>query len=152
MDNQMVIFELAGEFYGVNIAAVESIIKLQAITKMPRSPEFIEGIINLRGKTLAIVDLRKRFGLPSTDNGGSSRIIVVGVGDVEVGLIVDGVSEVLTVPQQAIQPTPALTSTVDSAFITAIAKIDQRLVILLDLEKILSIREKENLTELPLAA
>ncbi|MDR3572991.1 MAG: chemotaxis protein CheW [Anaerolineaceae bacterium] len=148
----MVVFELAGELYGVNIAAVESIIKLQAITRMPRSPEFIEGIINLRGKTLAIIDLRKRFSLPAESAKGSSRIIVVNVNNVEVGMIVDGVSEVLTIPQEAIQPTPPLTSTVDSAFITAIAKVDQRLVILLDLEKVLSVQEKKDLAQLPLAA
>jgi purine-binding chemotaxis protein CheW len=119
---------------------------------MPLSPEFIEGIINLRGKTLPIIDLRKRFGLPSIDASGSNRIIVVCVDDIEVGMIVDGVSEVMTIAQQAIQPAPALTSTVDSAFITAIAKVDQRLVIMLDLGKVLSVQEKENLTQIPLPA
>ncbi len=145
MDNQIVVFELCTEFYGVDIAKVESIIKMQPITQMPHAPIFVEGVTNLRGKVLPVIDLRKRFGLAPQAAGKNSRIIVVSVNRVEVGMIVDGVSEVLTVPEGAVEAAPQITTTVDSTFITGIAKLDQRLVILLDLGCILSGQEQESL-------
>lgn len=145
MDNQVVVFDLSGESYGVNIAAVESIIKMQPITRLPQAPGFVEGVTNLRGKVLPVVDLRKRFGLPTQLADKNSRIIVTTVSTTEVGMIVDGVSEVLTIPEQAVETAPTITTTVDSTFITGIAKIDQRLIILLDLEKILSSQEQVSL-------
>ncbi len=141
MENQIVVFELENEYYGVNIAAVESIIKMQAITRLPHSPEFIEGITNLRGKILPVVDLRNRFGMTRDRVTKSNRIIVISVNNTEVGMIVDGVSEVLTVPQEAIETTPPLASSIDSSFITGIAKLDECLVILLDLQKVLAVQE-----------
>jgi purine-binding chemotaxis protein CheW len=145
MENQIVVFELGSELYGMDIAAVESIIKMQTITRLPHSPEFVEGVTNLRGKVLPIIDLRRRFGLPPQESNKNSRIIVISVNRTEVGMIVDGVSEVLTVPDQAVEPAPAIAATVNSVFITGIAKIDERLVILLDLERVLSTREQESL-------
>ncbi len=147
MENQIVVFELAGELYGVNIAAVESIIKMQAVTRMPHAPFYVEGVTNLRGRVLPVIDLRKRFGLEAQAASRESRIAVVGMGRLEVGMVVDGVSEVLTVPEGAVEPVPAITTTVDSAFITGIAKIDDRLVILLDLGRILSLQEQEELLQ-----
>jgi purine-binding chemotaxis protein CheW len=141
MENQIVIFELGTEHFGVDIARVESIIKMQPITQLPHVPEFVEGVTNLRGKVLPVIDLRKRFGLPSQEADKNSRIIVVNIDQTEVGMIVDQVSEVLTVPEGAVEPAPAITSSVDSAFITGIAKLDQRLVILLDLHRILTSQE-----------
>jgi purine-binding chemotaxis protein CheW len=149
MENQCVIFEVSGEFYGVDIAAVESIIKMQPITVVPHAPAFVEGVINLRGAVLPVLDLRKRFGLPGRQSDKDSRIVVVALGETEVGMIVDGVSEVLTVPEGAVEPPPSMVTTADSAFITGIAKIDGRLVILLDLEKVLSLQEQLALTGLP---
>jgi purine-binding chemotaxis protein CheW len=145
MDNQIVVFELGSELYGVNIAAVESIIKMQAITKLPHSPVFVEGVTNLRGKVLPVIDLRRRFGMPPQEMDKNSRIIVVNVNSTEVGMIVDGVSEVLTVPAQAVEPAPSIATTVNSIFITGIAKLDDRLVILLDLDRVLSVQEQEAL-------
>ncbi len=145
MDNQIVIFELGSEQFGVNIASVESIIKMQPITKMPQAPGFVEGVINLRGKVLPVIDLHKRFNMVEREADKSSRIIVVSIDQTGIGVIVDGVSEVLTVPENAIEATPPITTTVDSTFITGIAKLDGRLVILLDLDKILSIHEQEGL-------
>jgi purine-binding chemotaxis protein CheW len=138
VENQIVVFELASEHYGVSIASVESIIKMQAITKMPHAPSFIEGVTNLRGKVLPVIDLRKRFGLATQEVTRDSRIIVIAVNETEVGMIVDEVSEVLTIQDQNIEATPPMTTTVESGFITGIAKIDQRLVILLDLGEIIS--------------
>jgi purine-binding chemotaxis protein CheW len=145
MENQIVIFELGTEHFGVEIARVESIIKMQPITQLPHVPEFVEGVTNLRGKVLPVIDLRKRFGLPSQEADKNSRIIVVSLEQTEVGMIVDQVSEVLTVPEGAVEPAPAIATTVDSAFITGIAKLDQRLVILLDLHRILTTEEKLSL-------
>jgi purine-binding chemotaxis protein CheW len=145
MDNQVVVFGLGSEDFGVSISSVESIIKMQPITKMPHSPLFVEGVTNLRGKVLPVMDLRRRFGLPSQEIDKNNRIIIINVNGIEVGMIVDGVSEVLTIPEQSVEPAPAIASTVDSNFITGIAKIDQRLVILLDLGMVLSSGEQENL-------
>lgn len=147
MEKQIVVFELSSEHFGVDIARVESIIKMQPITQMPHAPGFVEGVTNLRGKVLPVIDLRKRFGLPHQEADKNSRIIVVSVDQTEVGMIVDGVSEVLTIPEGAVEAAPAITATVDSSFITGIAKLDQRLVILLDLGKVLSAQEQETLVE-----
>ena len=142
MDNQMVVFGLGSEMYGVNIAMVESIIKMQAITKMPHAPYYVEGVTNLRGKVLPVLDLRRRFGMPPQEADKHSRIIVININQTGVGMIVDGVSEVLTVPEQSVEPTPPMAATVDAAFITGIAKLEGRLVILLDLDRVLSIHEQ----------
>jgi len=146
MDNQIVVFEVSSEEFGVNIAAVESIIKMQPITHMPQAPAFVEGVTNLRGKLLPVIDLRKQFGLPPKDTDNSSRIIVVSVDQTQVGMIVDGVSEVLTVSDEIVEPAPSIATTVDSAFITGIAKLDGRLVILLDLDRVLSNQEQADLS------
>ena len=141
MENQIVVFELGSEHFGIEIAKVESIIKMQAITLLPHVPSFVEGVTNLRGKVLPVIDLRKRFGLLAKEADKSSRVIVVNIEQTEVGMIVDGVSEVLTIPEGAVDAAPAITSTVDSAFITGIAKLDRRLVILLDLNWVLRSEE-----------
>ena len=146
MDNQIVVFEVDSEEFGVNIAAVESIIKMQAITHMPQAPAFVEGVTNLRGKLLLVIDLRKQLRLPPKEADTSSGIIVVGVDQTQVGMIVDGVSEVLTVSEQIVESAPALATTVDSAFITGIAKLDGRLVILLDLNRVFSNQEQADLS------
>jgi purine-binding chemotaxis protein CheW len=149
MENQVVIFQLENEYYGVNIAAVESIIKMQAITHMPHSPTFVEGVTNLRGKVLPVIDLRKRFNLPVQEITKDNRIVVVAVGETEIGMIVDNVSEVLTIQDTDIEPTPRMVTTVDSTFVTGIAKLEGRLVILLDLAEVLSSQEKLTLQALP---
>lgn len=145
MEQQLVVFALANEHYGVSIAAVESIIKPQAITLVPHAPRFVEGVTNLRGKVLPVIDLRKRFGLAAAAPTKDTRIIVVEVPGATVGVIVDGVSEVLRIRPETIEPPSPLVTTVESSFITGIAKIDERLVILLDLGKVLSLHEAESL-------
>ena len=145
MDNQLVVFELGDESFGVAISAVESIIKMQAITRVPHTPVFVEGLTNLRGKVLPVVDLRKRFSLPVSENLKDQRIVVISVGGLETGMIVDAVSEVLSITEDAVEPTPAMVMSIDTEFITGIAKIDGRLVILLNLDKVLCKREVEDL-------
>jgi len=145
MENQLVVFMLAKEHYGVRIAAVESIIKLQPITAVPCSPAFVEGVTNLRGRVLPVIDLRKRFDLPAEESTKDTRIVVVEMSGTLVGMIVDAVSEVLRVPAESVEPPSPIMTTVDSAFITGIAKVGERLIILLDLEKVLSPEEKADL-------
>ena len=145
MENQLVVFMLAKEHYGVRIAAVESIIKLQPITAVPCSPAFVEGVTNLRGRVLPVIDLRKRFNLPAEESTRDTRIVVVEMNSTLVGMIVDSVSEVLRAPAESIEPPSPIMTTVDSAFITGIAKVGEQLIILLDLEKVLSPEEKADL-------
>jgi purine-binding chemotaxis protein CheW len=152
MEKQLVVFELANEHYGVDIAMVEGIIKMQQITVVPHAPAFVEGVTNLRGSVLPVIDLRKRFNLPHEDATKNSRIIHIAIDSVKVGMIVDAVSEVLRVSEEAIEPTPPIVTTVDSAFITGIAKLEGRLIILLELSKVLSLNEQEKLTALANAA
>jgi purine-binding chemotaxis protein CheW len=149
MERQLVIFSLGDELYGVDIAAVEGIIKMQAITAVPHAPPFVEGVTNLRGKVLPVIDLRKRFGLNASQATRDSRIVTVEVAGLKVGMVVDGVSEVLRVPEEAIVPPSPLVTTVDSAFITGIAKVADRLIILLDLGQVMSVEEQAQLQGLP---
>lgn len=149
MERQLVVFELANEHYGVDIGAVESIIKMQTITVVPQAPMFVEGVTNLRGSVLPVVDLRKRFGLVEEETTKNSRIVVVAIDGVKVGMTVDGVSEVLRVAEEAIEPPPPMVTTVDTVYITGIAKLDGKLVILLDLGKVLSLEEKSELHAIP---
>ena len=151
MEKQLVIFKLANEHYGVDIASVESIIKTQPIACVPHAPDFVEGVTNLRGSVLTVIDLRKRFGLKKQAISQDSRIVVVAIGNVKIGMIVDSVSEVLRIPQDAIEPPPPMVTTIESMFITGIAKIESRLVIMLDLQKILTLEEQGELEVLAAA-
>lgn len=151
MEHQLVIFKLAGENYGVEIAAVEGIIKMQAITKMPHTPPFVEGVTNLRGAVLPVIDMRKRFGVTVQAETKDTRIVVVEIDGLTVGMIVDAVNEVLRVPAEDIEPPSPMVTTIDSAFITGIAKVADRLIILLDLRKILAVHEQVTLQSIPTA-
>lgn len=146
-EEQAVVFELANEVYGVDISRVQEIIRMTTITRLPRAPEFVEGIINLRGKVIPVVDLKKRFGLAESDRTKASRIVVVDVGDHTIGMVVDAVSEVLRVPTSAVEPPSPMVTSVESDYIRGIAKLEGRLIILLDLDKVHSWEEKRKLRE-----
>jgi purine-binding chemotaxis protein CheW len=153
MENQYVVFELAGESYAVDIARVESIIKMQKVTHMPQAPWFVQGITNLRGSILPVVDLRKRLGLPEGEMTKESRIIVARLDGLKAGMIVDGVSEVLTISADAVEPTPPMARSIDAAYIVGIVKLTEasgtgRLVIVLDLARVLSLDEQAQVAEL----
>ena len=141
-ERQLVVFQLDAEFYGVDIARVHEIIRLQTITRVPRTPEFVEGVINLRGKVIPVVDLRKRFGLASAEHTRASRIVVVEIGDQVVGIVVDGVSEVLRVSEATVEPPSPVVAGIDSEYIHGIAKLPERLVILLDLNRAMAREER----------
>jgi len=147
MERQLVVFELGTENFGVNIQDVDGIIKMQEITKVPKALDFVEGVTNLRGSVLPVIDLRKRLKMKTRDETSDTRIIVVNMDAKKIGMIVDAVSEVLTIQEDTIEPTPPVVSTVETAFITGIAKVDNRLIILLDLVKVLSSEEKTALQE-----
>ena len=137
MEKQLVIFELGAENFGIDIALVEGIVKLQEITKIPQAPHYMEGITNHRGSVLPVIDLQKRFGMSSQEQTSETRIMVANVDGVKTGMIVSAVSEVLTIEENVIEPPPPMVSNINTEFITGVAKIDKRLVILLDLSKVL---------------
>jgi len=145
MEQQLVVFDLAGESYGINIAAVESIIKMQAITQLPQAPYYVKGVTNLRGAVLPVIDLRLRFDLAAQEVSRQTRIIIVTMGKIKVGVVVDGVSEVLSVPDDAIEAIPPTVSTANSAFLKGIVRLEQRLIILLELSKVLDYEEQQSL-------
>ena len=140
---QMVVFMIRDEEFGVEISQVKEILKLVSITRMPRSPQFIEGVINLRGQIITVVDLAKRFSLETQGQTENSRIMVVEVGESTVGMIVDSVSEVIRLPSANIEKTPALIETsIHERYITGVGKVEDRLLILLDLNEVLTQDEK----------
>jgi purine-binding chemotaxis protein CheW len=145
MEQQLVVFDLAGESYGINIAAVESIIKMQAITQLPQAPYYVKGVTNLRGTVLPVIDLRLRFGLEAQEISRQTRIIIVTMGILKVGVVVDGVSEVLRVQDDTIGSLPPMVSTVNSAFLKGIVRLENRLIILLELGKVLDFDEQQTL-------
>src|SRR3954470_13599676 len=144
-ERQLVVFQLGAELYGVEISRVHEIIRLQTVTRVPRAPAFVEGVINLRGKVIPVVDLRRRFGLPSAEHTRSTRIVVVEIGDQVVGIVVDGVSEVLRVNTATVEPPSPVVAGIDSEYLHGIAKLTDRLVILLDLDRILGRDERRAL-------
>ena len=144
-ERQLVVFQLGAELYGCEISRVHEIIRLQSVTKVPRAPAFVEGVINLRGKVIPVVDLRRRFGLPTADHTRASRIVVVEIGDQVVGIVVDGVSEVLRVNSAIVEPPSPVVAGIDSEYLHGIAKLADRLVILLDLDRILAREERRAL-------
>ena len=148
MERQLVIFDLANEYYGVDIAAVDSIIETQTITAVPRSPEFVEGVTNLRGVVLPVIDLRKRFGLESSELTKQTRIVVVEINGMAVGMVVDAVTEVIRIQEESIEALSPIITTVDSSFLTGVAKVDERLIILLDLKQILSSQEASDVKDM----
>ncbi len=142
-DEQIVGLELAGEIYGVEIGRIQEIIRMQPITAVPNGPAFVEGITNLRGRIIPVMDLRQRFGLAAPEPNRRSRIVVAELGAHTVGLIVDGVSEVLRVAGEQIEPPSALVTTADSTFLRGVARLEDRLILLLDLAHILTDGEWE---------
>lgn len=134
---QLVTFRIGEEEFGVDILAVQEIILLTQITMVPRAPEFIEGVINLRGKVIPVVNMRRRFNKPEHTADSSTRIIVMELGQKIVGFLVDGVSEVLRIPENTVEDPPPVVAGIGSEYIRGIGKLDTRLLILLDLDHLL---------------
>jgi len=138
LEKELVLFELGNEIYGVDISVVYEIIRMQAITKVPKAPFFVEGIINLRGRVIPIVDMRKRFGLPKAEQNKDNRIMVLESSGQNVGIIVDAVTEVLRIPSESVEPPSNIIVSSASDYILGIAKHDKSMIILLDMERVLS--------------
>ena len=134
--NQVVIFQLAGEFYGIDIRAVKEIILPLRVTPVPGSSHLIEGVISLRGQVIPILDLRKKFGFDRLATNKGGRIVVTEVDGLVMGLQVDGVSEVLRISAQDIEPPPPAVMGSRAGFIGGVAKLDDRLVVILDLTEL----------------
>lgn len=135
---QLVTFSIGEEEFGVDILKVQEIIRTMEITRVPRAPEFVEGVINLRGKVIPIIDLRRRFKLADRAHDKHTRIIVIEISSMVVGFVVDSVSEVLRIPSNTVEPPPPVVSGMDSEYISGVGKLEDRLLILLDLNKLLS--------------
>jgi purine-binding chemotaxis protein CheW len=144
---QLVVFELGDESYGVDISRVQDINRMQEITEIPHAPESVVGVINLRGRVIPVIDLRKRFGLPEAVHTKDTRIVVVHLEGNLIGVIVDAVSQVLRIPADIVEPPSPVLAGVDSKYLRGIAKLDDKLVILLDLDFVLSRREQEAISE-----
>lgn len=143
---QLASFKLANEEYAVDIGAVQEIVRMSSITRVPRAPAFVEGVVNLRGKIVPVIDLRRRFGLSSVEATKSTRIVIVQVGGKTVGLIVDSVREVLRLPSDSVSPPPDMVASgVDAAFFKGVGQLGDRLIILLDLQRLLSHDELQSL-------
>jgi purine-binding chemotaxis protein CheW len=137
-ETQVVVFRLGADEYGVDIASVEEIIRVPSISKVPKAPEYVEGVINLRGRVLPVIDLCKRLSLEPRRDTRQSRIVIADIGTSAVGMIVDDVSEVLQMGSDQIRPAPEITTTADSGCIAGIARLNERLVILMKLDSVLA--------------
>ncbi|GAB7388239.1 chemotaxis protein CheW [Bacillaceae bacterium] len=145
---KVIVFRLKDEEYGVEVNQVKSIERLDHITRVPKAPSFVKGVMNLRGVIIPLIDLRSRFQLEAADHTDQTRVIIVSVGEVEVGLIVDAAYDVIDIPTDMVEPPPQVVGGVDAAYLQGIAKLKDRLLILLNLEKVLydeEIKELENI-------
>jgi len=146
--NQLISFIVGEEEYGLEILRVKEVIRLREITRLPRAPSFVKGIINLRGDVIPIIDLRDRFGLERKEYTSMTRVIVVDVDGRLVGMVVDAASQVVRVPADQIDPPPPIVGGLSAEFIKGVGKLDERLIILLNIDRILSIQEKVELERL----
>jgi len=142
---KVIVFRLKDEEYGVEVNQVKSIERLEHITRVPRTPNFVKGVINLRGVVTPIVDLRRRFGIEETAYNETTRVIIVAVGESEVGLIVDSANDVIDIPINAIEPPPEVVGGIEAVYLRGVAKLDRRLLILLNLDKVLNTEELKQL-------
>ena len=142
---QLVSFVIENEEFGIDILKVQEIIRPVDITRVPNAPSFVEGVINLRGRIVPVIDMRKRFNLPERTRDQNTRIVVVELTDKVVGFIMDAVKEVIRVDRSVIEPPPDLAIGIDTHYIKGVAKLEDRLLILLELEEVLSVEEKKAL-------
>ena len=136
---QFVIFKLENEEYGIDILRVKTIEKMSVITRVPKAPPYIKGVITLRGEVVPIIDLREKFNVKATEESENTRIIIIYVDDVTIGLIVDSVSEVTEIDSASIEESPEAVGNIEISNICGIGKLNDRIIILLDAYKILNI-------------
>lgn len=135
---KVIVFQLADKEYAIPVSNVQGIEKLMHITRVPKTSSFVKGVINLRGVVTPLIDLRERFGLPSSNNEETTRIIIITLEEMEVGFIVDSANDVLDIPLNAIEAQPEVVGSNEEDFISGVAKLENRLLILLHLDKVLN--------------
>jgi purine-binding chemotaxis protein CheW len=136
--HQMVSFKLGTEEFGIDILEVQEIIKYQRITHVPQTPEFVEGVINLRGSVVPVIDLRKKFSLEAKEKDDRTRIVVVNINQKTIGVVVDTVEQVLRLSENQIEKPPDIGTGIVKEYLRGVGKLDQRLLIILHLDKILT--------------
>ncbi len=147
-ERQLVVFNLNQEEFGIGITQVKEIIKYREVTKLPHVSDYIEGVTNLRGEVIPIICLRKRFGIEEQEVSQDTRIVIVEVHQSRVGFIVDAVTEVMRMPESSIEAPPSTVAGLKSDYLEGVGKVDDRLVILLDVDKLLTSEEKNELAEM----
>ena len=139
---QLVTFKVGGEEFGLDVFSVHEILRWQGVTPVPRAPAFVEGVLDVRGAVVPVIDLRRRFEVPEYGHDDETRIVLVEFGGERLGLVVDSVTEVLRAPETAISAPPAYIRGLAAEFVRGIVRLEARLVILLDLDRILSSDER----------
>jgi len=151
-ETQLVVFVMENEEFACGINSVREVLKMIKVTPLPRSLDFVEGVINMRGDVIPVIDLRKRFELPEAERTDESRIIIVEVEEQMVGLIVDSVREVISLDNKQIQEAPNQVAGGKTDLITGVGKVDDRMLIILDLDRILTSEEQIALDDVSRAA
>jgi purine-binding chemotaxis protein CheW len=146
--DQIISFKVGDEEYGLEILSVREVIRIKEITKLPKAPDFVTGVINLRGDVIPIIDLRKKFGLSFREYSEMTRVIVVEVERKLMGMVVDSVSHVIRIGQDQIVPPPTLVGGISADYIRGVGKLDERLIVLLNIGKILTSEEKIELEKI----
>lgn len=148
---QLVTFMLGDEEYGLPIMQVQEILRLRelTVTRVPNAPEFVDGVINLRGRLVPVIDIRKRFGLSAIERDRANRICVVRVAGRTVGMLLDAVVEVVTILPSTIEPLPDLATSIDAAFIVGVVRVEGRLVIVLEIDRMFTPEEQTQIAGMP---
>jgi len=147
-ENQFVVFMLGDEKYGVDILNVSTISEYLEITKVPDAPNYVEGIINLRGDIIPVINLKKRFSIAEKEISDETRIIIYSIEGVAIGFLVDEASQVMRINDEDVEPTPAILRGSDREYISGVGKQDGKIIIILDFAKILSESERAEITKL----
>jgi Chemotaxis signal transduction protein len=141
-DVQLVVFKLGREEYGISILQVQEIKRITEITRVPHSPDYIKGVMNLRGSVLPVIDLKKRLNLPPQDYTDDTRIIIIKVEEITVGMVVDAVSEVTTINQNSIEPPQDVVGGIAADYLSGVGKMENRLLILLNADAIIGVGQE----------
>lgn len=137
VEQKVVVFQLGHEEYAVPVQQVKTIEKIVPLTRVPRTPEFVKGVVNLRGVVTPVIDLRGRFGLPEIEATEHTRMIVVSLSDIEVAMIVDSANDVLDIPQDSVEAPPEVVGGIRATYLNGIAKLGERLIVILNLGQVL---------------
>jgi len=148
---QVACFRLGEDLYAADIMRIKEIIRLQKLANLPKSPAFVEGVLNLRGTVIPVIDLRKRFDIPAAPQGRDTRLLIVSMGRQILGLVVDEVTEVLAVPVKDIKPAPQVAKGVGAEYLVGVCLVKDSLIMLLNLDRILSDRESDELDRMNVA-